>query len=66
MPRDPHGRFVRAAPGPAGAAPGLLTEATGQQLVRLLERLVYNTAQTHLTFADYLRKRVYADHPAPD
>lgn len=71
MARDSKGRFVGGSLVRLEAPPVRLTEATGQRLVRLLEQIAYNTAQTHLTFDEYLRQRVYketarADHPAAD
>lgn len=62
MERDRTGKFVARPVVPQV----LLTEATGQRLVRLLEQIAYNTSQTHLTCREYLQKRVYADHPAAD
>jgi hypothetical protein len=68
MARDAKGRFVPAVP--TERPPGVQSVAL-DVLVRLLERIAYNTAETHLPFEAYLRERVYkgtpyADHSAAD
>jgi hypothetical protein len=60
MARDSKGRFVPTVK-PPGSQHGPL-----DVIVRLLERIAYNTAQTHLPFDEYLRHRVYKERPHAD
>lgn len=64
MARDSKGRFVanqaEAVPLPE---PGALQ---WELVITLLERIAYNTAQTHLTYDEYLRARVYKETPYGD
>jgi hypothetical protein len=59
VPRDNKGRFL---PSQASVSQALQWDL----VVTLLERIAYNTAQTHLTFDEYLRSRVYKDGPHAD
>lgn len=73
MARDRTGRFVAKQAEKQAEAPPLPVpeDLRWERVLSLLERIAYNTAQTHLTYEEYLRQRVYtggrhADHPAAD
>lgn len=71
MDRDSKGRFVAKQGDPAVSQAAIQRQLWEDLVVTLLERIAYNTAQTHLTYEEYLRQRVYkgerhADHSAAE